>query len=99
MRKILFAAVLGLAGVAGCAKADKAGAEVEAKLPTMTVDELDRALAAKEAWPVDCNGDKTRKRMGVVPGAILVTDEETFAASELPPDKAAKLVFYCANAG
>jgi len=37
--------------------------------------------------------------MGVVPGAILVTDDESFAATELPPDKTTKLVFYCADPG
>lgn len=104
MRQILLAAALSLATLAGCAKSDKAetaaaGSSAEDKLQAMTVDEVDRALAANEAKPVDCNGDKTRKRMGVLPGAILVSDEETFAATELPADKTAKLVFYCANSG
>jgi hypothetical protein len=100
MRKILVAAALSLAAVSGCSKSNTApGAEVEDNLPTMTVDELDRALATNQARPVDCNSDKTRKRAGVVPGAILVTDDESYAASELPADKTTKLVFYCANAG
>jgi hypothetical protein len=60
---------------------------------------MDKALAAKEATPVDCNGDRTRKKLGVIPGAILVSDEESFAASELPADKNTKLVFYCADTG
>lgn len=101
MRRLLLAAALSLAAFTGCSKADKAEASATAEdnLPKMTVDELDAALAAKQAVPVDCNGDKTRKRVGVVPGAILVSDEETYAASELPADKATKLVFYCANSG
>jgi hypothetical protein len=37
--------------------------------------------------------------MGVVPGAILVTDDESYAATELPADKTTKLVFYCSNPG
>ena len=49
----------------------------------MSVDDLATALAAKQAQPIDCNGDKTRKKMGIVPGAILISDEDTFAASEL----------------
>ena len=36
--------------------------------------------------------------MGVVPGAILVSPD-SFAATDLPADKSAKLVFYCADPG
>jgi hypothetical protein len=104
MRKLLIAAALSLTAIAGCAKSDtgSSGATKKAdeeKFPKMTVDEVDQALAAKQAQPVDCNGDGTRKQMGVVPGAILVTDDESFAATELPPDKTTKLVFYCADPG
>jgi hypothetical protein len=101
MRKVLFSAALSLAAFAGCSKSDKppatSEAEAEANLPAMTVDEVDRAIAAKEAQAVDCNSDLARKRAGVVPGAILVSDHKEFAASELPADKNVKLVFYCAN--
>lgn len=101
MRKVLLVATLSLTAVAGCTKSDKepAGDQAESKLPAMTVDELDRLLAANQASAVDCNSEKTRKRSGVVPGAILITDDETFAASELPAEKTRKLVFYCANSG
>ena len=34
---------------------------------------------------------------GVIPGAILLTSSSGFAPSELPTDKATKLVFYCSN--
>ena len=108
MRKILLAAVLALAAV-GCTKSSDAQSApepagsatpakpAEANLAKMTIDEVDQALTAKKAIAVDCNGDRTRKKMGVLPGAILVSDEESFAASELPADKTTKLVFYCAN--
>ena len=104
MRKLLFAAALSFAALSGCSKSesgpDQTGAKADqAKLPTMTVDEVDKALAAKQIVPVDCNTDATRKREGVLPGAILVTDDEGYAASELPADKTTKLVFYCANPG
>ena len=33
----------------------------------------------------------------MVPGAVLLTDSESFALTELPADKAKELVFYCAN--
>jgi hypothetical protein len=106
MRKLLFAAALTIAAFSGCKKDDAAKADLapgakkeEAKFPTMTPDEVEQALASKSVTPVDCNSDRTRKKLGVVPGAIAVTDEETYAASELPADKAAKLVFYCADPG
>jgi hypothetical protein len=100
MRTILLAAVLAAGTVAGCSK-DKPAASEQAteKLPTMTMDEVEKAIAANEVTPVDCNADKTRKKNGVVPGAILISDEETFVASELPADKGRKLVFYCADPG
>ncbi|MBA3502772.1 MAG: rhodanese-like domain-containing protein, partial [Deltaproteobacteria bacterium] len=47
---------------------------------------------------VDCNSEKTRKKVGILPGAVLI-DDETFTASELPSDKSTKLVFYCGGPG
>ena len=67
------------------------------KVPLVSVDEVDRALAKGECIPVDANGDRTRERLGVVPGAVLLSDSEVFALSELPADKSRPLVFYCAN--
>ena len=104
MRTFLLAAALSMTAITGCSGSDKAEAAPAAenakdKLPSMTVDEVDRALAANQAKAVDCNSDMTRKRMGVVPGAILVTSDDAFAASELPADKTTKLVFYCSNPG
>jgi rhodanese-related sulfurtransferase len=97
MRIILMAAALALG--AGCSKKvdTHATSEVEVKLPTVTVDEVDKALAANECQPVDANGEQTRKKMGVVPGAVLLTDSEDFKVSELPADKTKPLVFYCTN--
>ena len=110
MRKLLLAAALSLAAFAGCSKADKAAdktdqaadkaaANEEDSLPTMTVDEVEAAINAKQVQAVDTNPDTTRKKMGVVPGAVLVSDDSNYAASELPADKTMKLVFYCANPG
>ena len=101
MRSILLAAVLALGAGAGCSKADKATPKAEkasvANLPTITVDEVDQKLASGDCVPVDANGTETRKKMGVVPGAVLLTDSETFQISELPADKSKQLIFYCAN--
>ena len=106
MRTLLFAAALALAATSGCSKTDTAQAggsadtkKAEDSLPAMTVDQVDQEIAAGKVRAVDCNTDATRKHMGVVPGAVLISDDESFAASELPADKTTKLVFYCMNPG
>ncbi len=104
MRTLLFAAAIALAGVGGCAKEkghDKADHAVEKadEAPNLSLDDVEKGLNAKELVAVDCNGDKTRKKLGVLPGAILLADEEAFVASDLPADKATKLVFYCSGPG
>jgi rhodanese-related sulfurtransferase len=63
----------------------------------ISVDQLERQLAAGNCQAVDANGGMTRKRLGTIPGAVLLTDYEAFALSELPSNKARELVFYCAN--
>jgi hypothetical protein len=104
MRNVLFGVALALAAVSGCSKSEDhkapaATTPAEETFQTMTVDQVDAEIASKQVTPVDCNGEALRKRMGVVPGAILVTDEEAYAPSELPADKTTKLVFYCSNPG
>jgi hypothetical protein len=100
VRTLLFAAALAFAGVGGgCAKDKGSSAEKAGEFPNMSIDDVEKGLAAKQLAVIDCNGDKTRKKYGVVPGAILVADEEAFVASELPADKATKLVFYCSGPG
>ncbi len=101
MRTLVFSAVIALASF-GCSEKgpqkDSKG-EVKHDLPEMSVEEVAAGLEAKQLTVVDCNGDKTRKKHGILPGAILIEDEETFTASALPADKAAKLVFYCGGLG
>lgn len=100
MRTILFASVLALGAVTtvGCSK-DKAEKSEHAgeQFPEMTLDDVEKGLAANEITAVDCNGDNTRKKYGAVPGAVMVADEEAYPASDLPADKARKLVFYCSG--
>src|SRR5688572_12383878 len=99
MKSLVLGVCLALASVsaigvttAGCSKkSDDHG------LRTVSVAELDALLAKNACTPVDANGPETRKNRGVIPGAIRLTDYETFAAAELPADKARPLVFYCAN--
>jgi rhodanese-related sulfurtransferase len=103
MRTLLLATLLGLlgsAGAAGCSKPspDQGASAAQAPaLATLSIDELEARLARGECRAVDANGDATRKRLGVIPGAVLLSDYETFSPSELPADRAKGLVFYCAN--
>lgn len=62
-----------------------------------TVAEVALWTKEKQATPVDANGDSTRTAQGVIPGAVLLTSSSQYAVSELPKDKATRLVFYCAN--
>jgi hypothetical protein len=101
MRKLMLAAALSFATLAGCStsEGDTKTAKKGDELPSMTVDEVDKGIAAKELQAVDCNHDALRKKLGVVPGAILVAESDGYPQSALPADKAAKLVFYCADPG
>ena len=46
----------------------------------------------------DANHPDTRAKYGIIPGAHLLPSADGFSVSrELPADKDAKLVFYCAN--
>ena len=99
MRQLLMTTILALASMTACAKDSDKSAPKADDLPSMTVAEVEQAITAKQAVAVDCNGDRTRKKNGVVPGAILISDEEQYPVSELPADKATKLIFYCADPG
>lgn len=96
MRKIMFA--LALLGAAACSKkSEQATTESVAKIAEVSVEDLDGHLTKGDCTPVDANGDATRKKMGVIPGAVLLTDDDTFNPKQLPADKSRQLVFYCAN--
>jgi rhodanese-related sulfurtransferase len=100
MRRLVFVCIVGsvlaLAAATGCSKAeDRSGAQAPAEVATVSVDELDQMLATSDCQAVDANGDATRKRMGVIPGAVLLTSMDSL--DQLPPDKSKNLVFYCAN--
>lgn len=97
MRTILLSAVLALGAGAACSKSADKSAEKASSVPLVSVDEMDQKLAKGDCVPVDANGTGTRKKMGVIPGAVLLSDSEAFALSELPADKAKELVFYCGS--
>ena len=90
MRTLLLVSLLAATAVAGCAKpADHAAAEQPPKISAISVDELDQMLARQECKPVDANGDSTRRQMGVIPGAVLLTDMDSL--DKLPADKVVML--------
>ena len=94
--KFFVVGLLAAGAIGGCKKDGAAtAAKAEAPLTSVSVTDLEASLARGECVPVDANSDATRKRMGLVPGAVKLSDSDTFAASELPTDKAKNLVFYC----
>ena len=101
MRTLLVVSLLTLAAGAGCSRTRGADATEErapaklATVATVSVDELDQMLAHNECQAVDANGPETRKKLGMIPGAVLLTDADSL--DNLPADKAKHLVFYCTN--
>ncbi|MGV3625569.1 MAG: rhodanese-like domain-containing protein [Archangium sp.] len=71
--------------------------QAKAELSKVTVDQLVALQKDKKATVIDANDMGTRKKYGVIPGAVLLTSSASFEAKELPADKASKLVFYCSN--
>jgi len=54
--------------------------------------------SGKKFWLYDANANATREKYGIIPGAKLLSSDDHYdVVSELPPEKSAKLVFYCAN--
>ena len=96
MRSLTLAIGLALATVATSAACSKDKPAARRGPGEVSVDELALALGAG-ARAVDVNGTKLRTDVGVIPGAVLLSDYETFASTELPADKTQPLVFYCAN--
>jgi rhodanese-related sulfurtransferase len=90
MRLVRSLAFVALTITAACSRHQNSAA-----ISTVTVDQLDRMLANHECRAVDANGETTRRRMGIIPGAVLLRDMD--AVDQLPADKTTGLVFYCAN--
>lgn len=84
--------------------APAAETKAQAEFPTVSVEGLALRLSGsalvkepKSVTVVDVNGAQTRQKMGVIPGAILLSSSSSFEMKELPADKASSLVFYCSN--
>jgi len=84
---------LGLVGLVACSRASSPSAE----LRSLTVDEVAARVAAKDGKTfVYDNNEKDRYAKSHVPGARWV-DYDNVTAADLPADKGATLVFYCAS--
>lgn len=98
MRSWLVASLVFCAAACGKSPVDEpAAVRPSAAVKTISIGDLERRLASGDCRAVDANGATTRTRVGTIPGAILLSDEEMFALSELPADKSQGLAFYCAN--
>jgi rhodanese-related sulfurtransferase len=112
MTKTLALSLVFLAPLVGCSKdtqpAPKAAAPATPaptaatptpaepqKLAALTPEEVQKRLKEPNFFVFD-NNSKERFDKGHVPGAKLL-DPSTVTAAVLPADKAATLVFYCAN--
>ncbi len=98
---LLTAAALALAASPAFACDGAGHAQAKAARPEVkkvTVDEVAALQAKGQAKLVDANGAQTRARYGVIPGSVLLTSSTEYdPAKELPVDKNAPLVFYCAS--
>lgn len=84
----------------GCKDPGSAGAaeteEAAAPIPEISVEDADKALQSG-AVAVDANSDRTRKKNGTVPGAVILTSSYKYDLAQLPDDKSKDLIFYCSN--
>lgn len=74
------------------------GHEKKQAVKMVSLDEAAKLQKEAKASFVDANTQDTRAKYGVIPGATLLSNSMQYAVSELPKDKDAKLVFYCASA-
>ena len=86
-------AAAGLAALTGCSRASSPSSELHA----LTVDEVAARIAANDGKTfVFDNNPKDRYAKSHVPGAHWL-DYDSVTAGDLPADRGATLVFYCAN--
>jgi rhodanese-related sulfurtransferase len=90
--------ILGLVlGLALTACQSPGSSEPKAAIPELGVPAVAELLKTNTATVVDVNSEDIRKEYGVVPNALLLKSWREYAISELPAEKASKLVFYCGS--
>jgi hypothetical protein len=90
---LLAVAALALASLLGCARASSPSSELHA----LTVDEVAARIAANDGRTfIYDNNPQDRYAKSHVPGAHWL-DYDSVSAADLPADKSATLVFYCAS--
>jgi hypothetical protein len=70
------------------------------KFKVIHVVDLEAMIADKNSHVMiyDANGWGLRSRVGIIPGAHLLTSDDKYdVTTTLPPEKSANLVFYCAD--
>lgn len=102
MRTILLSLLLTFV-LAGCkdagpsAAAEPGSAEkTEPSMSVISIEDADKALQSG-AVAVDANSEKTRKKNGTVPNAVILTSSYKYDLAQLPDDKSKDLIFYCSN--
>jgi len=100
-RKLLgcvLAVSLAVPSIALACEGDKHQQAEKATVKNVSIPELASLQKEKKATVLDANGEGFRKENGVIPSATLLTSFNKYdVAKELPANKDAKLVFYCAN--
>jgi len=90
---LLATLALALVGATACSRASTPSAELHA----LTVDEVAARLAASDGKTfVYDNNPKERYARSHVPGARWL-DYDSITAADLPADRSATLIFYCAS--
>ena len=105
MRNSVWAALLAAAALAGagCSSGKSEGsssATAHEAFGRLSIEEMEAKMADAKAGKIALfvydNNKKDRFQQGHLPGAKWI-DHDDVKASELPADKNATLVFYCAN--
>ena len=100
--KILIAMFVGALGVAAvpvlaCPGGHGSDEAAAPEVKKVTVAELDGLIKEQKVSVFDANGESTRAKFGVIPGAVLLSSITSYPLDQLPAAKDKKLVFYCAN--
>lgn len=70
--------------------------KAEGAVPEISVEKAVKALQSG-AVAVDANSERTRKKMGTVPDAVILSSSSKYELTQLPSDKSKDLIFYCSN--